>query len=694
MTIFNGTYAAGIILASGTTTNPSTVTVGSYVTNTNTSTLGSPADGIYGQPGVAWTLSNFGAIRVIGSYSSGIELAAGGVVNNGSSGATGAFIFGGRHGVKIAGGAGTVTNFGTIEGGKDFSGTGNSAAIYLGVGGSVVNSGLVMATGTAHAGVAVFTAAGYVTNLGTIQGATAGGGIHLHVGGTVINGSIGVTTAVIAGGGVGVRISAAPGTVVNFATIANTVVAGGAGVYLEAGGAVTNQSSGKIAGLAVGVAFKNTAGTIANFGTITSTTTGSAGAGVYLGEGGVLTNQANGLITAYRGAVSVKGSSAAIVNFGTLRDTGKVAPAVFVGSGGTLTNRGLITSTSGAVNFSTTAGTVDNFATIISTLPVGTAPGAGVYLGSGGLITNAAGASITALRAAISIGGTAATSAAVVVNNAGTVTGIIGVLVGLADTGSNTIVNSGRITGTGGTAVQFGAGNDTLIVKPGAVFNGAVSGGGGTNTIIQFASGTLKVTGFSAFKTIRLANGGADSLTLTGANFTGVGGHVITVDDGNSGNTVTASTLPSADAIVVRAGTGVDTLKGGAGNDIFYAGGKTTMTGGAGANQFSFAHIGTNKITDFGASAKNELVLRKSGFNLGADESLATGTPKHLAASVFIANSTGTFTTTSQRFAYNKTTGKLSYSAHGSGSAPSTVVTLTGHPSLSAGPTGNLFFTS
>ncbi|HEV2335891.1 MAG TPA: hypothetical protein VGS13_10370, partial [Stellaceae bacterium] len=136
------------------------------------------------------------------------------------------------------------------------------------------------------------------------------------------------------------------------------------------------------------------------------------------------------------------------------------------------------------------------------------------------------------------------------------------------------------------------------------------------------------------------------------------------------------------------------TLKGGAGNDIFYAGGKTTMTGGGGANQFTFAHIGTNRITDFAVSTGNELVLRNSGFNLGADQGMGTNTPQHLLASVFVANSSGAFTNTGQRFAYNTTTGALSYSANGSGSAGSSVVVLAGHPTLAAGLAGHVFFTA
>ncbi len=517
-----------------------------------------------------------------------------------------------------------------------------------------------------------------------------------------------------------VFVRGSAGTIVNFGTIRSTGTGtSGNAIYLGAGGKIVNhgllsgtQSGTPISGTSGGypgvISTHNQRATVVNLGTVTNTNNSN---GVNLLDGGLLingsTSATSALINAphdavYMGGtlgVPTPGAIGTVVNYGTIRNTTSLGSDVLLVSGGTVTNRGLISSARTGISFGgTVAGTVANFGTVRSTAPTTSTAGVGIYLQSGGLITNAAGASITALRSAVGIGHTAATSAAAIVNNAGTITGSIGVSVGLADTGKNTIVNSGRITGTGGTAVKFGAGNDTLIVKAGAVFTGAVSGGGGTNTIIQSAAGTLKVTGFSSFGTIHLANGGADSLTLTSANFTGVGGNTITVFDGKSGNTIIASTLPSTDKIVVHAGVGTDTLKGGAGNDIFYAGGKTKMTGGAGKNQFTFADIGTNGITDFAASAGNELVLRKSGFNLGADQGLATGTPKHLAASVFVANSTGTFTTTGQRFAYNTTNGTLRYDKDGSGgsfgASTVVVVVLSGHPSLSAGASGKIFFTS
>ena len=126
-----------------------------------------------------------------------------------------------------------------------------------------------------------------------------------------------------------------------------------------------------------------------------------------------------------------------------------------------------------------------------------------------------------------------------------------------------------------------------------------VKGGGGTKLVMTTA-GTVDAGGVSGVEDYYLGNGGANSLTLANANVTGVTGNSIPIYGGNDGNTINAAALTGANRVIVHAGAGADTLTGGAGNDVFYAGGDTKMTGGLGTNEFAFSAAGKNTIADFG----------------------------------------------------------------------------------------------
>lgn len=162
----------------------------------------------------------------------------------------------------------------------------------------------------------------------------------------------------------------------------------------------------------------------------------------------------------------------------------------------------------------------------------------------------------------------------------------------IVGTGANTIV-----LGNGaGSVVHTGSGHNSVFASVSAVgagtFQGALtSGNGSLNTLIVTTAGAINAAAVSGFQTYQLASGKTNSLTLHDANFSRIPGKTITVQGGDSGNTISASTFAAVNKVSIAGGDGIDRLIGGAGNDLLEGGaGNDTLSGGAGIDTASFAH--------------------------------------------------------------------------------------------------------
>ena len=186
---------------------------------------------------------------------------------------------------------------------------------------------------------------------------------------------------------------------------------------------------------------------------------------------------------------------------------------------------------------------------------------------------------------------------------------------------------------------------------------------------------------------------------MTVTDTTLAGGSVSLHDGASGNNTVSAAGDTSASkgkTLVFRPGAGTDSFTGGFENDWVYAGaGAGTYTAGSGGDNFVFRqdNFAAQTIDDYQvANDKFDFfgVHQANGFDLGAtDNALNPTAITAIDPSIFTATAAGGFSSTSQRFAYDTTTGQLFYGADGSGGASTVIAVLAGAPALTA---SNLFF--
>ncbi len=345
-------------------------------------------------------------------------------------------------------------------------------------------------------------------------------------------------------------------------------------------------------GLAVyGLYNKGTGDSVINYGLLESgANIGGTGIGFY--DGGTVVN--HGTISAVYG-VSISdlspsdGGGASVTNYGTIASTPATgtAPSTAVKDFGVklqntttsnyLRNAGHITA-SGNV---TTAVVIDNADAGTNTI-VNQASGViqgGTGSGSGfvgrGVYIEAGGATIT---------------------NAGTISGYHGIVVSGADTAAVTVTNAGTIKSPYSSvgALLFGGGDASLILDPGAKFNGYVLASSGTTNSITLETGASAGTVSGAigpggeyrnFQTVILADNAdwtlsgavasGETLVLGNAGVIGLGDTATNPTDfaGTLENLVAGNTI----VLTNDAYSGTDTVSLGAGNVLDVSGAAGTL---------------------------------------------------------------------------------------------------------------------
>ncbi len=512
----------------------------------------------------------------------------------------------------VLGGAGSVTNAGSVSGdtrGVYFGGAGSllnqsggsiSGALYEVQGRSslTVNNqaGAAISAGVAidAQGVATITNAGSISGSGAVPGGGGPGGtvstgsVELFGGGTLTNAATGTITNDGAGNVAVYSVILATGKAASITNAGNiTETATGSGISLDAGGSVANASGGVISASKYGVHITG-GGSVSNAGTIS----GGAGSVVFSGAGAnTLTLQTGSSLTGAAIGSTAAGATNALVlqgtgsadnsfqNFGTLTVkasgdwtlggdlaiattevasgklivTGALASAFTIDAGGTLQG--------GVANLLAQGTIADNGTLAFS--QTGSGAYAGAIEGSGAIVAQTTGT--------LTLSGTSQVASTTVATGTLAVTGALTSAFTI-DTGATlqggltNLLAQGKITDNGTLALN--------VATDGTLAN-AVDG---TGVVVKQGAGNLTLSGSSALGSVQVTAG---NLNVTGAlNNSNIG-----VEFTNAGASLTNSgtiSSSSGNAVQLDQGGSVTNAAGakitGATNGIYVKGGPGTVT--------------------------------------------------------------------------------------------------------------------
>ena len=279
-------------------------------------------------------------------------------------------------------------------------------------------------------------------------------------------------------------------------------------VDLQGGGSLSNVAGATVNGTAYGVAG---AVTVTNADVISSTAAG----GVKLEAGGLVTNgSTSASIVGANYGVYIGGDAGSVTNIGTI--TGPAVAGVLLNASGSVVNGDVAAAGASITGWSGVALYADGTVTNLGTITGGGF--AGIDLVQGGSINNNK-SGIVAGTVQANLFGVAVEGGAATISNAGTIAGATGI--GFYPGAIGTVSTSGMISGTGGTAIDFGTGSDNVLkVLPGAVIQGTVTGAG-SNTLELAGGGATGVisdvgTSFTSFGQLQIDS--AASWRMSGPN--------------------------------------------------------------------------------------------------------------------------------------------------------------------------------